>query len=262
MSSPLAGRRILVTRAVHQAGRLSEGLRALGAQPVEVPVLEIAPPESYEALDLALHVLARYDWLIFTSANAVRIAAERASKNGVVFSTPSLFRVAAIGPATAAEVRKAGLEATLVPEMDFRAEGLIAALAGQAAGKRVVLIRAAIARDLLPATLRKAGATVEVIDAYRNVVPASAPAQLRAALDTGIEAATFTSSSSVSHLAEAARAAGMVFPFEGVAAISIGPITTKTLRKHNWPPAAEANPSDMPGLIAAAERHFLSPSSL
>jgi uroporphyrinogen-III synthase len=105
---------------------------------------------------------------------------------------------------------------------------------------------------VIPDALRATGASVDVVDAYENVMPADAPAQLREAIASGIDAATFTSSSSVTHLADAARAAGIPFPFAGVAAISIGPITSKTLRDFGWEPAAEANQSDIPGLIAAA----------
>jgi uroporphyrinogen-III synthase len=92
---------------------------------------------------------------------------------------------------------------------------------------------------------------VDVVDAYRNVLPEAVPEQLRQALQNGIDAATFTSSSSATHLAEAARAAGIVWPFADIPAISIGPITSQTLRELGWEPAAEADPSDIPGLIAA-----------
>ena len=118
-------------------------------------------------------------------------------------------------------------------------------------GQRFLIARAEIARDVIPDSLRAAGAGVDVVDAYRNVMPAAAPELLRTALEKGIDAAAFTSSSSVTHLAEAARAAGLAFPFAGVRAISIGPITSQTLRENNWEPAAEANPYDIPGLIAA-----------
>jgi len=87
-------------------------------------------------------------------------------------------------------------------------------------------------------------------------MPQAAPALLRAALEQGIDAATFTSSSSVTHLADAAKAAGLAFPFSGVSAISIGPITSQTLREYNWEPAAEASPSDIPGLVEALARYF------
>jgi uroporphyrinogen-III synthase len=252
---PLAGPRVLVTRAAHQAGKLSEGLRALGFEPVEVPVIEIVPPESYELLDNAIRDhFNKYDWLIFTSTNAVRVVAERASENGIRLPMPQIFRIAAVGPSTATEARKWGLEVTLVPEIAFRAEGLIAALGEQMAGKRVLLARAAVARDVIPDALRAAGATVDVVDAYRNAMPESAPALLREALHQGIAAAAFTSSSTVTHLADAARQAGIAFPFASVAAISIGPVTTATLREHGWEPAAEASASDVPGLIHAVAR--------
>ena len=252
MTAPsLAGRRILVTRAASQAGKLSDGLRALGAIPVEVPVLEIQPPLSYDALDQALRQLASYHWLILTSTNAVRAVANRAATLGLQLSAIHLPQVAAVGAATAEEARKVNLHVALVPEA-YVGESLAAALAPHISGKRVLIARAAVARDVIPDALRAAGATVDVADAYRNAMPAAAPAQLRAALEQGIDAATFTSSSSVTHLADAARAAGLVFPFAGIPAISIGPITSQTLREHNWPPAVEAAPHDIPGLIAAA----------
>jgi uroporphyrinogen-III synthase len=247
---PLAGRRILVTRAAHQAGKLSEGLRTLGAEPVEVPVLEICPPENFEALDEALRNLSGYDWLIFTSANTVRSVADRAIALSRPLERILASKVAAVGAATAAEVEKIGLKVDLIPQ-SYMAESLVAELAPQIAGKRVLLARAAVARDVIPDALRGAGAKVDVVDAYRNVMPESAPGLLKEALAKGIDAATFTSSSSVTHLAEAARLAGVTFPFAGVRAISIGPITSKTLREFNWEPAAEASVSDIAGLIAA-----------
>jgi uroporphyrinogen-III synthase len=250
----LEGRRILVTRAAHQAGKLSDGLRALGAEPVEVPVLEIRPPEDPGPLDRALQQLAHYDWLIFTSANTVRAVVERAAALGVSITEAQMPQVAAVGEATAAAARNAGFSVAVVPET-YVAESLIASviasLAEQTANKKILLARAEIARDVIPDALRAAGAEVVVVDAYRNVLPESAPALLRAALDGGIDAATFTSSSSVTHLAEAARIAGIRFPLAGVPAISIGPITSATLRELGCEPAAEARRFDIPGLIAA-----------
>jgi uroporphyrinogen-III synthase len=250
---PLAGRRILVTRAAHQAGKLSEGLRALGAEPVEVPVLEIQPPVSFEPLDEALRKLHQYSWLILTSANTVRALVERGAELDLALAADVPRQVAAIGDATAAAARHAGFDVALVPE-SYVAESLVEQLAQRAAGQKVLIARAAIARDVIPDALRAAGALVDVVDAYRNVMPEAAPAQLRQALEQGIDAATFTSSSSVTHLAKAAYATGLAFPFAGVRAISIGPITSQTLREHGWEPAIEAELSDIPGLIAALAR--------
>ncbi len=251
---PLAGRRVLVTRAVHQAGKLSDGLRAVGAIPVEVPVLEIAAPGSFGPLDEAIRRIDQYDWVIFTSANTVRALSKRGAEIGVSVRPQASVKVAAVGEATAAAAREAGWEVTLVPE-SYVAESLVTHAGGTVgAGNRVLLARAAVARDVIPDALRAAGATVDVVDAYRNVMPEGASERVRNALTAGLDAATFTSSSSVEHLADAAKAAGVVFPFEGVPAVSIGPITSQTLRGMGWEPAAEAEPHDVPGLIAAVVR--------
>ncbi|MDR3772155.1 MAG: uroporphyrinogen-III synthase [Terracidiphilus sp.] len=249
-SLPLGGRRVLVTRSAHQAGRLSEGLGSLGAVPVEVPVLEIRPPESFEPLDAALKKLYSYDWLIVTSANTVRALVQRGAAIGVGLYGLASLKVAAVGEATAEAARKAGFAVAFVPE-SYVAESLVDGLANRARGRKILLARAVVARDVIPDALKAAGAQVDVVDAYRNVMPEGAPELLRKALAEGIDAVTFTSSSSVTNLAGAARAAWVAWPFTGVPAISIGPITSRTLRELGWEPAAEADPSDIAGLIAA-----------
>jgi uroporphyrinogen-III synthase/uroporphyrinogen III methyltransferase/synthase len=254
-SLSLQDKRVLVTRALHQAGKLSDGLRALGAEPVEVPVLEIRAPASFEALDAALREFHIYDWLVLTSANTVRAVSARAAELGIAVAQPASMKVTAVGEATAEAARKAGFRITFVPE-SYVAESLVTGLVGQSRGQRILLARAEIARDVIPDALRAAGATVHVADAYRNVLPEAAPEQLRQVLIDGIDAATFTSSSSVTHLAEAANKAGIAWPFAGVPAVSIGPITSETLREHGWEPAVEANPSDIPGLISAVAELF------
>ena len=247
---PLAGRRVLVTRAVQQSGKLSEGLRGIGAEPVEVPVLEIVAPESYAPLDDALQHLDRYDWLILTSTNTLQAVGARSAHLGVNPANAEGLKVAAIGSATADAARHCGFQVAVVPA-SYIAESLVQSLCDHVAGKRVLLARAAAARDVIPDALRAAGAEVDVVDAYQNVLPEAAPEQLRRAVSSGLDAATFTSSSSVTHLAEAARIAGISWPFAGVPAVSIGPITSQTLRELGWQPAAEAEPSDISGLIAA-----------
>ena len=251
---PLAGRRILVTRAAQQAGKLSNGLSDLGAIPVEVPVLEIAPPASYEALDGVLLQIARYDWIIFTSANTVSALKARGDAIGLPPALLSTAKVAAVGTATASAAREAGWKVTLIPET-YVAESLVASLRQQeVSGKQILLARAEVARDVIPDALRKTSAIVDVVDAYRNVIPDSAPGQLRRALAAGLDAATFTSSSSVTHLADVARRANVGFPFPAVPAVSIGRVTSETLRSACWEPAAEADPHDIPGLITAVEK--------
>ncbi|HEY1983881.1 MAG TPA: uroporphyrinogen-III synthase [Terracidiphilus sp.] len=249
---PLAGRRVLVTRAAHQAGRLSDGLRALGAIAVEVPVLKIAPPASFAALDAALRKIDDYDWIILTSANTVKALRSRAAEIGASELKPDA-RVAAVGAATASAATEAGWKVDVVPD-HYVAEGLVTALAGNIQGNRVLLARAAVARDVIPDALRAAGAIVDVVDAYRNEIPETAPERLRQAVADRLDAATFTSSSSVTHLAEVAKAGDVRFPFAAVAAVSIGPVTSQTLRELGWEPAAEADPHDIPGLIACVAR--------
>lgn len=250
---PLTGRRVMVTRATHQAGKLSEGLRAQGAEVVEVPMLEIRPPENLAPLDSCLQRLNDYDWLILTSTNSARVLSVRAAEQGIELAHRARTKVAAIGSATAEAARQAGFDVALVPQ-DYVAESLVDALASEATGRRVLLARAAASRDVIPDALRQAGATVDVVEAYRNVLPDAAPGLLRSALKKRIDAATFSSSSGATHLAIASKRAGIAFPPAGVAAISIGPITSHTLRKLGWEPAAEADPSDVPGLIAAVVR--------
>ena len=249
-SQPLVRKRILVTRSAKQSAKLSDAILSLGGVPVEVPVLEIVPPDSFGPLDDALQNLDRYDWLILTSTNTMSAVCSRAQRFAVQPQQAQSLKIAAIGRATAEDARHFGFRVDVIPELQV-AEGLLHALGDSLRGKRVLLPRAAIARDLIPDTLRATGAIVDVVDAYQNAIPQDAPAKLRAALATRIDAATFTSSSSVTHLAEVARAAGIAFPFAGVKAISIGPITSATLREHGWPPAIEAHPHDIPGLIAA-----------
>jgi uroporphyrinogen-III synthase len=252
---PLAGRRVLVTRAAHQLGKLSDQLREAGAIPVEVPVLEIQPPESFERLDAALRQFSSYDWLILTSANTVRALADRAKKLRRPLVQHESLKVAAIGDGTVKAAMEAGLEVTLVPASNV-AESLVEALVGQVAGARVLFARATLARDVIPDSLRAAGAQVDVAYAYKNGIPAGAPEQLRGALAEDLDAAAFTSSSSVTHLKSAAAEAGLAWPFSGVAAISVGPVTSKTLREEGWEPAAEAKVSDIPGLVKAVAEYF------
>jgi uroporphyrinogen-III synthase len=241
---------------LQQAGKLSDGLKALGADPVEVPVLEIRPPDSYEPLDAALRKLEpsklsqTFDWLILTSANTVQTVAARCRLLNVDFAEIRGLRVAAVGSATAEAARKVGFRVTVVPD-SYHSEGLVAALGSSVVAKRVLLARAKVARDVIPEALTAVGALLTVVDAYQTALPDGAREALVEALKVGVDAATFTSSSSVRNLAEVAREAGVGFPLPGVAAVSIGPVTSATLREFGWEPTSEAAVSDIPGLIEA-----------
>ena len=254
MTSPraLAGRRILVTRARHQAGKLSAELIALGAEVIEIPAIEIVPPVSWDPLDAALGNLPQYQWLIVTSANAVRSIRERLSALDLDPTVFSRLKIAAVGAATAAALNEAGLSASIVPE-EYVAESLITAIGVQVRNSRVLIARAAIARDVIPDALMQMGAQVDVVDAYRTVIPEESIRNIAATFAPGQQppdAATFTSSSTVTNFFHLLRAADLDRPRK-MLAISIGPITSQTLRDHGWEPAAEANPHDLSGLIEA-----------
>ena len=154
---------------------------------------------------------------IMTSANTVRMLAERAAALGIAVAQPVGLKVAAVGERDGGGGAQApGYDVALIPE-SYIAESLVESLRGKVEGKRVLVARAAVARDVIPDALRAAGAEVDVVEAYRNGTPEGAAEQLRRAVEAGLDAATFTSCSSVTHLAEAARAAGMAWPLAGIA---------------------------------------------
>jgi uroporphyrinogen-III synthase len=255
---PLAGKRILVTRARHQAGQLSAQLSALGADVIEIPAIEILPPVSFAPLDTALQSLAQYEWLIVTSANTVHALRDRMAEHSLSVKNFSHLKIAAIGSGTGHALRELGLAVSIVPP-EYVAESLLLALGDELRGKRVLLARGAVARDIIPETLIANGAQLDVVDAYRTVVPeksAQLVAELFATAGEIPHAATFTSSSTVTNFFLLLQSAGIEKAPSGMKAISIGPITSQTLRDHKWEPAAEADPHDLSGLIAAVIAAF------
>lgn len=250
---------ILVTRARHQAGRLAEALRALGATVLEVPAIAIEPPDSWAPLDGALRSLATYQWLIVTSANGVEALRMRMAELSLRASEFGGLRIAAVGRATAAAVRELGFQVAMTPS-EYVAESLVEALGERVAGQRVLLVRAMVARDVIPDALRVRGATVDVVDAYRTAIPNKSVTAIRTCFGADRnaggrvpDAATFTSSSTVTNFLALVRAAGVAVPRE-MKAISIGPVTSATLRENGWEPAAEADPHDLDGLVEAVMR--------
>jgi uroporphyrinogen-III synthase len=251
---PLTGKRIVLTRAQQQAGSLSGALEAVGAKVLHLSTIEIVPPESYAALDAALRSIEKFDWLILTSANAVQAFAGRVTAGGICGEQLARVQVAAVGPATAGAARKHGLRVDLVPE-EYVAESLVATLKEQGiSGKRVLLARAAVARDVIPQELASLGANVEVVEAYRTILPLLSTGEVRALL-AGVlpDAVTFTSSSTVTNFLALVSAAQIELP-PGLPAVSIGPITSRTLREHDWAPAAEASEASIPSLVEACVR--------
>jgi uroporphyrinogen-III synthase len=250
----LAGRRVLVSRARHQASELAGRLREAGAEPILIPAIAIAEPASYGALDAGLAELATYDWLVFTSSNAVEAFHRRAQLRKV---TQVPRRIAAIGAATERAANAIGLSVDLLPERAV-AESLAAVLTQGAEGKRFLLVRAADARDILPEALHRAGADVTIAEAYRTEVPTGSVHALRelfADRANWPDAITFTSGSTARNLAALLARAGITLPCEVVRA-SIGPITSETLRELGLPPHTEAREASVAALVGALAEHF------
>ena len=245
---PLFGKRIVVTRAKGQADALSARLGALGAAAIEIPTIEIRPAADCGPLDRAIANLSSYDWLIFTSANGVRFFLDRLDRSATDLRALR-GRICAIGPATRAAIEALHLKVDLMGK-EYVAEGLLEAFTPyDPAGKVVLLPRAAVARDLVPAELARRGAHVDVVEAYRTVVPDEAARQAREVFDAAPkpDCITFTSSSTVENFVAAAGAETLA----GVPVVSIGPVTTRTARRLGIEVAAEARVFTDAGLVEA-----------
>jgi uroporphyrinogen-III synthase len=252
---PLAGTRILVGRARHQAGSLSASLRSLGAAVIEIPFIEIRKPHSYQPLDTALQNIKTYDWLILTSANGVEAMWARVRKLRITRRNLKHLQIAAIGPATKKAIVKHGLKVKMVPE-EFVAESVVKGLRDKVKDKRVLLIRAKVARDVIPDELRAAGAQVDVVEAYETVVPEKSRLRLRALMKNSERRphiVTFTSSSTAKNFVELLGNSnvGRQRWLKQIQLASIGPVTSATLRKLQLPVAIEAREFTMGGLIRA-----------
>jgi uroporphyrinogen-III synthase len=286
-NQPLSGVRVLVGRAKHQAGALSTELRKLGAQVLEIPFIEIRKPRSFKPLDEALKSLDAYDWLILTSVNGVEAMWNRIEKTQLQQpktrqeqptrqpeqpwkSGPSgprlrakssralapVPRIAAIGPATKKAIEQRGLTVDVVPK-EYVAESVVRSLKAKVKGKRVLLVRAKVARDVIPRELRKAGAHVDVVEAYETVVPQSSRRKLQNALRNESKrphVVTFTSSSTVKNfIALVGKRANL----KGIQMASIGPVTSATLRELGLTVDIAAREFTIPGLITAISKSVL-----
>jgi uroporphyrinogen-III synthase len=251
---PLTGKRILITRTRQQASELARALEADGAVPILIPTIELAPPASFCALDAGLASLRSFDWLIFTSANAVEYFASRAQALGILLSSN---KIAAIGPATARAVQAVGLAVDLVPPQ-YVAESLAAALTEHAPGSSMLLIRAEQARDTLPESLTAAGAQLTIASAYRNLVPPDSVTALQHLFVDQAhhpDAITFTSSSTATNLFALLETAGLRLP-DHIVRASIGPVTSQTLRDLGAAPTIEAEEPTIASLCKVLTAHF------
>jgi len=248
---PLSGQTVAVTRVPAQAAALSELLRAAGAEVIEAPTIELAPLDDYEAVDRALRAISRYAWIVLTSTNGADALLARLKAVGGDSRSHAGVRVAAVGSATAARLAGHGIHSDLVPG-EAVGEALAEALIQQGvSGKRILLLRADRARDRLPRALRQAGATCDDLAAYRTVCPEALSALFLERLDAGrIDWITLTSPSSFVNLLSLlgeSRAQAL----RTVKLASIGPVTTRAIRAAGFVERVEADPHDVPEIVAA-----------
>jgi len=253
---PLAGRKILITRARDQAAVFSSSLRDLGAEVVEFPTIEIVSPLRWDELDRAIDHMDSYNWLIFTSANGVNFFWQRWKERNKDHLPPSL-KVCAIGPATAYQLKEKGIEANYTPK-EFVAEAILKGFEKMMLkGRRILLARAKEARDVLPEGLKQLGAKVDVVETYRTVKPKGGSKKLKELLTKGkIDAITFTSSSTVNHFAELLKKEDLQILLKDIAIACIGPITARTAK--GWRIRVQIQPKQytVPALTQAIAVYF------
>jgi uroporphyrinogen III methyltransferase / synthase len=242
---PLHGRTVVVTRARAQASGLAKTLQGLGAQVVELPAIRIESNLDTEEVRAAAAAIGDYDLTCLTSPNGVKLLFEAIAAAGLDARALAGATVAAIGPGTARELAARGIAADVVPER-FVAEALVEALEEvEVSGKRVLVARAAEARDVLPDALRERGAEVDVVAIYETV--REAPSEEAIAAAAAADYVTFTSSSTVKNLT---AALGERFP-AAARIVSIGPVTSETVREVGLEVAVEADRHDVDGLLSA-----------
>lgn len=255
---PLKGVRVLVGRARHQAGALSAELRKAGAQVIEIPFIEIRKPRSFKPLDTAVKNVDSYDWLILTSVNGVDAMWARMQKVRRTHLDRARLQIAAIGPATKKAIERRGATVDVVPR-EYVAESVVRSLRKKVKGKRVLLVRAKIARDVIPRELRRAGAKVDVVEAYETVVPQTSRTRLRAVLRNSSRRPhiiTFTSSSTASNFVKLLGRSTFA-AMDGILMSSIGPVTSATLRELGLRADIKAKEFTIPGLVTAIRKAWM-----
>ncbi|MGZ0052688.1 uroporphyrinogen-III synthase [Brevibacillus gelatini] len=253
---PLAGKRIMVTRAKSQVQELVDKIERLGGEAYAFPLLKMIPPADKTKLDEAIRELASYDWVMFTSVNGVRFFLERMEQVGASFASFS-GKLAAVGPKTAQALTKHGLAVAVIPS-DYVAEGLLASLHDQLQpGQRVLLPRADIARKALPAELKELGLVVTEVDVYHTVIDGTLAPEAAQQLQEGrIDVILFTSSSTVTHFIQALAPFASPGWLDQVRIACIGPITAETARKNGLAVDVVASEYTVDGLLEALRENL------
>jgi uroporphyrinogen III methyltransferase/synthase len=254
--SVLSGKRIVVTRPRTQAGELARRLSALGAEIIELPTISIEPPMDYTPMDRAIARLHQYDWLVFTSVNGVQSFFNRLRHFGKDSQSIEHLKVVAIGPETAGRLEREGVHVFLVPAK-YQAEGILEGLdPAEIRGCRILLPRAAKAREILPETLRQWGASVDVVQAYQTVLPQDFQFGLCELFKKQIAVITFTSSSTVENFIRLLEGKDHFPILRGVIIACIGPITARTAIDGGLQVDIVSSEFTIPGLVAAIVRYY------
>lgn len=252
---PLFGKKILVTRTREQASKLSKKLLELGAEVIEIPTIDIQPCYTEEVYN-TIKDLNKYDWLVFTSENGVKYFFTALFHLNLDLRALARVQLAVIGPATEIALSAKGLRADLKPEKDFTQEGLCAAFSKiDIKNKKILLIRAKKARELLPNTLQERGAKVDLLPIYETLLPRDSLEKLKEVLPS-LDVITFTSSSTVENFFKLLEEGHLKISSHTLLA-SIGPITSDTLRGYGFSPHIEAKEYTISGLVKAIEEYFL-----
>ena len=230
---PLSGKRILITRPIHQAEEFRRKLTALGAEVIAFPTIEIRDPSSWESLDYAIRNIEGYQWLVFTSVNGVEKFFLRYQQLARDVRDLKGIRIAAIGSATEKSLVARGLNVEILPD-EFKAEGLLESLKGKVLkGSRILIPRAKVARDVLPIELQKQGAQVDVVEAYETTAPHDGRERLALILEERpLDMIVFTSSSTVTNMVEMVKPGALQETLKHTAIAAIGPITKQTAEGH------------------------------
>ena len=253
----LTGKRILITRAREQSSEFAARLRDQGAEVIEFPTIEIVPPLSWKELDGAIDRLRAYDWIIFTSVNGVTFFRQRLNERGKGFDFPTSLKVCAIGPATAKQLKKNGIQVDYTPK-EYIAEAILEGFDKMnIRGKRILLARVKKARDILPKGLKKMGSEVDVVEAYRTMKPRGGLKKLKQILAEGkVDVITFTSSSTVTHFVELLGKGDIKERLKGIAIASIGPITSRTAKEQGLDVHIQPEAYTIPALTEAITKYF------
>jgi uroporphyrinogen III methyltransferase/synthase len=258
---PLFGRRIAVTRPREDAVELSDRLAALGADPVEVPMIRMAPPEDWSPLDAAIDALEQVDWIIFTSVNAVEAFMQRLYRGTRDVRALKGVKLCAVGPSARERLMRYGLDADLMPA-DFRADGVVAAIAAHEppTNKHFLLPRADTGRERLAEALKAAGARVSDPVAYRALPcephPDRDPDLYRMLLDGQIDVVTFTSAASVLNFAATYGQEQSADLLQQTAVAVCGPVTAEAASRLGIPVTIMPREYTLDALVESIAQHF------